>query len=170
MKTRTFFPESGRGGPTDPPKQSLDGDTPAPQFCGRRRTCAKGAAAWTACPEPSRRASPQKTAPVFGGGQVALVLSCCESFIGGRTAGGPSVRERASGGGFAAYAAPHLTRTTCHGETWSPGPPNCFPSTECARCLCVRGPACCRRPRPAPRWEHCRVRRSACGRRESDVL
>ena len=79
-------------------------------------------------------ASPQKTAPVFGGGQVALVLSCCESFFGGRTAGEPSARERASGGGFAVYAAPHLSGTTCHGETWSPGPPNCFPSTECVRC------------------------------------
>jgi hypothetical protein len=78
--------------------------------------------------------SPQKTAPVFDGGQVALVLSCCESFFGGRTAGEPSARERASGGGFAVYAAPHLSGTTCHGETWSPGPPNCFPSTECVRC------------------------------------
>jgi hypothetical protein len=36
----------------------------------------------------------KKTAPVFGGGQVALVLSCCESFFGGRTAGEPSARVK----------------------------------------------------------------------------
>src|ERR1700733_4289241 len=95
--------------------------------------CAGGAAGWTAALAEST--SPQKTAPVFGGGQVALVLSCCESFFGGRTAGEPSARERASGVALRFIAAPHLSWTTSHGETWSPGPPNCFPSTECARCL-----------------------------------
>jgi hypothetical protein len=41
--------------------------------------------------KPGRR---QKTAPVFGGGQVALVLSCCESFFGGHTAGEPLARVK----------------------------------------------------------------------------
>jgi hypothetical protein len=51
--------------------------------------------------------SRQKTAPVFDGGQVALVLSCCESLVGGQTAGEPSVPERASGVATRLLAAPH---------------------------------------------------------------
>ena len=41
----------------------------------------------------------QKTAPVCDGGQVALVLSRCESLIGGRSAGEPLTRKGASEGG-----------------------------------------------------------------------
>ena len=42
----------------------------------------------------------QKTAPVFNGGQVALVLSRCESLVGGRTAGWPLARVQSLGGGW----------------------------------------------------------------------
>ena len=84
----------------------------------------------------------KKRPPFFGGGQVALVLSCCESFFGGQTAGEPSVRERASGGGCAALRPLRTRRGShSHGETWHPGPPNCFPSTEGARCWCAPEPA-----------------------------
>src|SRR6185312_16481059 len=45
----------------------------------------------------------KKSAPVFGGGQVALVLSCCESLVGGLTAGWPLTRDIASEGGAYGY-------------------------------------------------------------------
>ncbi len=75
------------------PKQGLDG---APQICGRGGTCAEEARlpGQLALSRVEGAQSKQKTAPVFGGGQVALVLSCCESFFGGQTAGEPSARLR----------------------------------------------------------------------------
>jgi hypothetical protein len=41
----------------------------------------------------------KKNGPRVNGGQVALVLSRCESLFGGLTAGGPSGEEQNLGGG-----------------------------------------------------------------------
>jgi hypothetical protein len=41
-----------------------------------------------------------KNGPRFNGGQVALVLSRCESFIGGLTAGWPLALKQSLGGGW----------------------------------------------------------------------
>ena len=43
--------------------------------------------------EAARRLSAQKTAPAIDGGQVALVLSCSESLIGGLRRTGPPERR-----------------------------------------------------------------------------
>src|SRR6185437_1643936 len=104
----------------------------------------------------------QKSAPVFGGGQVALVLSCCESLVGGLTAGWPLARDIASEGGATATAVPHHSKKQSPGVTLLLGPPNCFPSTQHAPCCGERA-----RLRRCP--GHCPVPRRACGRRESDV-
>ena len=42
----------------------------------------------------------KKNGPRIDGGQVALVLSRCESFVGGLTAGWPLAQERSLGGGW----------------------------------------------------------------------
>jgi len=104
----------------------------------------------------------KKSAPVFGGGQVALVLSCCESLVGGLTAGWPLARDIASEGGATATAVPHHSKKQSPGVTLLLGPPNCFPSTQHAPC-------CGERVRSLGRPGHCQVPRRACGRRESDV-
>jgi len=48
----------------------------------------------------TRAGARKKTAPVFNGGQVALVLSRCESLVGGLTAGWPSGAKQSLGGGW----------------------------------------------------------------------
>ena len=104
----------------------------------------------------------QKSAPVFGGGQVALVLSCCESLVGGLTAGWPLARDIASEGGATATAAPHHSTKQSPGVTLLLGPPNCFPSIPRALC-CGECEHCLRCP------GHCPWPRHACGRWESDA-
>jgi len=54
-------------------------------------------------PGPLVTCPKQKTAPVFDGGQVALVLSRCESLVGGLTAGWPQAQEQSLGGGWPRY-------------------------------------------------------------------
>jgi len=88
---------------------------------------------------PTRSAavrSTKKTAPVFHGGQVALVLSRCESLVGGLTAGWPLAQKQSLGGGIGRYITAALCRLRRErfGVTLLPGPPNCFPSTANARC------------------------------------
>src|SRR5579862_1989368 len=113
----------------------------------------------------------QKSAPVFGGGQVALVLSCCESLLAARRPGSRRGGKEPQGGGCAALltAAPHPSWTPHHGGMQNPGPPNCFPSTAHGRCWPSPGPACLRCHRPEFPSGRCPVPQSACGRRESDV-
>jgi hypothetical protein len=79
--------------------------------------------------------SSKKTAPVSGG-QVALVLSRCESFFGGLTAGWPLAQEQSLGGGVGRYVTAALCqlRQERFGVTLLPGPPNCFPSRSHAHC------------------------------------
>ena len=79
-------------------------------------------------------ASTKKSAPVINGGQVALVLSRYESFFGGLRLGGRWRGNEPRGEELLGFtAAPHLSGKPRHGEARCPGPPNCFPSTECAR-------------------------------------
>jgi len=78
----------------------------------------------------------QKNGPRIHGGQVALVLSRCESLVGGRTAGWAVGRRNEASGedGRDLTAVPRRSKQQRLGVAPMPGPPNCFPSAECARC------------------------------------
>jgi len=131
------------------------GGTPGParmayrtRFCNKECSCGcPGVARFHknhrdcgSCNERERGARRQKNAPVMSGGQVALVLSCCESLIGGQTAGKPPERTEPRREWLRLIrAAPHHSGKPSHGVSRLPGPPNCFPSTEDARCC--SGPA-----------------------------
>ncbi len=152
------------------PKQGLDG---APQICGRGGNVrGRGAAAWTACPEQSRRGPVQtKNGPRFRRGPSCLGSLVLRELFWRPTAGEPLARLRASGGGLRLLRAARRTVNwkPQHGVMRCPGPPNCFPSTAGVRCWCEPAPVWYLDPYQPFRREHCPARRSACGRRESDV-
>src|SRR5579863_5703789 len=52
--------------------------------------------------EPTSFPPTKKSAPVINGGQVALVLSCCESSIGGQRRGSRRRGREPQGGGYTA--------------------------------------------------------------------
>jgi len=127
--------------------------------------CAEGAAA--AC-----NAQDKKRPPFSTGAKLPWFSRVARAFLAAYGRGAVGAVESLRGWlcGFLGPRTAPFSWKPQHGVMRSPGPPNCFPSTECVRCSCGRAQAwcCCQRWR-SRRRANCPEQRSACGRRESDV-
>jgi len=126
--------------------------------------CAEGADAWTASPD-------KKRPPFSTGAKLPWFSRVARAFLAANGWGAVGAVDSLRGWlcGFSGPRTAPFSWTPQHGVMRSPGPPNCFPSTECVRCPSGRAQAWCCCQRWRSRRAHCPKRRSAYGRRESDV-